>query len=178
MNMQQKIQTGEFSRIFVMNSWSNPIPQVTRNIIVADALNHCIESGELLVIGYLIKNQCVFLIGFSRNINIEETLNNFFRQVAFEIEAYYQRKNTYGNYKIADSLKTGSYAYIFTPYPFTDDYIKSIIMGREVNLPYYDPRLARLEDYLHNDNFCSALDYAGGKSPVLVAVKRKNQRIS
>lgn len=173
MNMQQKIQTGEFSRIFVMNSWSNDIPEVTRNIMIADALNHCVESGELLVFGYLIKNQCVFLIGFSRNVNIEETLNNFFRQVAFEIEAYYQRKNRYENHEITNALKTGSYSYVFTQYPFTDDYIRSIIMGRKVNLPYYDPRLARLEDYLHNANFCSALDYAGGKSPVFVAVKRK-----
>lgn len=173
MNMQQHIQTGEFSRIFVMNAWSNDIPEVTRNIMVANALNYCVNSEELLVMGYLIKNQCLFLIGFSRSVNIEETLNNFFRQVAFEIEEYYQRKNRYKNYESSDFLKTGSYAYVFKQYPFIDDYIRKIIMGQKVNLPYYDPRLARLEDYLHDDDFCSALDYSGGKSPVLVAVKRK-----
>jgi hypothetical protein len=67
----------------------------------------------------------------------------------------------------------GSYAHLFTQYPFTNLYIREIIMGRKVTLPYYDPDLVRLEDYLHNDTFCSALDYAGGKSPVRVAVKQK-----
>ncbi|WP_156168909.1 hypothetical protein [Kordia jejudonensis] len=171
--MQQHIQTGEFSRILVMSSWSDDIPEMTRNIIVADALNHCVESEELLVMGYLIKNQCVFLIGFSRSVSIEETLNNFFRQVAYEIEEYYQRKNNYNSYKVDNVKKIASYAYVFKQYPFTDDYIRKIIMGQTIKMPYYDPRLARLQDYLRYENFCSALDYAGGKSPVLVTIKQK-----
>ncbi|WP_430410656.1 hypothetical protein [Kordia sp.] len=174
MKKQYLINTGEFSRVFVMNAWSNEIPEASRNMIVAAALNQSVESEELLVMGYLIKHQCLFLIGFSRNIKIEETLNNFFRQVAFGIEEYQQRKNKYKNYEGVNSLKTASYAYIFTEYPFEDRYIYELIMGRSINLSYYDPHLARWKDYIHDYNYCSALDYLGGKSPVLVAVKRKN----
>lgn len=175
MNIQQHIQTGEFSRIFTMNAWSNDIPEVTRNIMIVNALNHCIINNEMLVFGYLIKNQCVFLIGFSQNVNIEESLTNFYRHVAFEIEEYYQRKNNYQNQQHTEYQKISSYAHLFKQYPFTDTYIREIIMGRKITLPYYDPDVARLEDYLQDDPFCSALDYAGGKSPVLIAVKQKTR---
>ena len=55
------------------------------------------------------------------------------------------------------------------PYPFLNDYIRALITGKEVHIGYYDPYLERLKQYIHNHNYCSALDYSGGKSPVIVA---------
>ena len=174
MKLEPQIDTGEFANIFLMNAWSVDIPETARNTIVSNALNHCVVNNDFFIIGYLLMNRCLFLIGYSTHLHIEKALEKFYFQVALEIQRYHSEQYKIYQQENVPFLKTGSYEHLFKKYEFRDYYIKNLILGREVEIPYYDPRLARLKDYIHDYNYCSALDYAGGKSPVFVAVKRKN----
>jgi len=174
MKLEPQIERGEFANIFVMSAWSIDMSELERNTIVSNALNHCVANNVFFIIGYLLMNRCLFLIAFSSQMTIEEALKEFYFQVAVEIQKYHNEQNKLYQQENTILLKTRSYSYLFIKYDFKDYYIRNLIMGREVEIPYYDPRLARLKDYIHDYNYCSALDYAGGKSPVFVAVKRKN----
>ena len=107
----------------------------------------------------------MFLIGSSETTPFNEVLSHFYDQVELGILAY---KKTIDLYQTKKILKHDSYHRLFTKYPFYNDHIRSLITGKKVKLPYYDPNLARLKNYIHYHNYCSALDYAGGKSPVKV----------
>ncbi|WP_420571489.1 hypothetical protein [Kordia sp.] len=164
-DIEELILLPEHSRLLVMNSWRHDIPQEYRNIIIANALNHCTIHKQLNLIGYLITSRRLFIIGASETTAFQEILYNFYYQVETGIAEYKKRVNEYD-----DVYHKVHYAQhkLFTPYPFYNDYIRNLIIGKDVELDYYDPYLARLKAYIHNHNYCSALDYAGGKSPVIV----------
>ncbi|WP_298507594.1 hypothetical protein [uncultured Kordia sp.] len=165
-DIEELILLREHSRLLVMNSWRLEIPEVSRNIIIANALNDCVLYKNLNLVGYLITTRRVFIIGASENTPFQEILYHFYHTVETGIAEYKKMRNEYdGTYHSEHHV----YHKLFTPYPFLNDYIRALITGKEVNLPYYDPYLKHLKHYIHHHNYCSALDYSGGKSPVIVA---------
>lgn len=153
------------SQLLVMNDWRYEIPHEQRNIIIANALNNCVVDKDFNIYGYLITNKRVFLIGSSEITPFNEVLSYFYNKVNLGILAY---KKIINSYETKTLLKDVIHHELFIKYPFYNDHIRSLITGKKVKLPYYDPNLARLKNYIHYHNYCSALDYAGGKSPVKI----------
>ncbi|MEM6719517.1 MAG: hypothetical protein AAF611_09395 [Bacteroidota bacterium] len=166
MDIEELILLKEHSQLLVMRSWRNEIPEEQRNIIISEALNSCTVDKNFKVIGYLITSRRVFLIGSSETTPFQKILQHFYRQVALGILNY---KNRTRHYHEEPYIELEHYEPLFLEYPFYNMYIRKLITGRDVELPYYDPHLARLKDYIQNYNYCSALDYEGGKSPVIVS---------
>ncbi|MFK7748140.1 MAG: hypothetical protein AB8B65_07110 [Kordia sp.] len=152
-------------QLLVMHSWRYEIPQEQRNIIIAEALNKCTVDKDFKVYGYLITNRRVFLIGHSKTTPFQKVLQYFYKKVALGIMRYKNRNETY---KEKHLLESKVHHNLFTEYPFYNKSIKQSITGHKVEFPYYDPHLKRLQEYIHHHNYCSALDYSGGKSPVIV----------
>ncbi len=167
MTIEEIIKIKEHSQLLVMNSWRKDIPQEQRNIIIAEALNSCTVDKHFNVTGYLITNRRVFLIGLSETTSFQKILNYFYKKVALGILNY---KHTMQHYHEAPHMKHEHSDKLFSEYPFYNIYIRRLITGKTVELPYYDPHLARLETYINGYNYCSALDYEGGKSPVIVTI--------
>lgn len=165
MDIEELILLPEHSQLLVMNSWRHEIPQERRNIIIAEALNSCTIHKDFKLLGYLITNRRLFLIGASEVTPFQEVLQYFYHQVSLGIINYKKMMNHYHDEAYLLSENTHQ---LFTKYPFYNSYIKNLITGKEVNLQYNDPHLSRLKDYIHNYNYSSAIDYAGGKSPVIV----------
>ena len=97
--------------------------------------------------------------------HIDELLEHFYKQVALGIHEYEKMRHKYTS-KEAPLLK--KYDQLFKKYPFYNEYIKKLITGQKIKLPYYDPHVTKLEDQIRDYNFCSAIDYSGAKGPVVV----------
>ena len=166
MDIEEFILLKEHSQLLVMNAWQHEIPQEQRNIIIAEALNRCVIDLDFFILGYLITNRRVFLIGSSETRPFQKILQHFYKQVALGIIAYKNRMRQYNNEYILAPEATQK---LFKEFPFYNDHIRQLITGKEVELPYYDPHLARLKNYIYHSNYCSASDYHGKKSPVIVA---------
>jgi hypothetical protein len=157
MDIEELILLKEHSELLVMNAWRYEIPQEQRNIIIANALNSCTKDKNLRINGYLITNRRVFLIGSSETTPFLEILYHFYFLVETGIAEY---KKAHNEYDDAYHLAHHTQYKLFIRYPFYNEHIRSLIMGKEVKLDYYDPNLARLKAYIHTHNYCSALDYA------------------
>ncbi|AXG69249.1 hypothetical protein KORDIASMS9_01469 [Kordia sp. SMS9] len=166
MTIEEIIRFKKHAQLLVMHSWRKDIPQDQRNIIIAEALNSCTVEKNFNIIGYLITNRRVFLIGSSETTSFQKILQYFYEQVAVGIINY---KNMMHHYHKEAHIELEHVDKLFTEYPFYNEYIRRLITGKTVELPYYDPHLERLETYINGYNYCSALDYEGGKSPVIVA---------
>lgn len=161
------------SQLLVMTAWRKDIPEEQKNIIIANALNYCTYYEGLEIIGYLITKRRVFLIAYSEHTPFNEILRIFFYQVAVGIIEYKTMLQMYdGSKKL---LQPDGYSKLFKKFPFYNIFIKKIITGqeKEIDIKYYDPHLARLEDQIHNYNYSSAIDYSGAKSPVVVHISHK-----
>jgi len=169
MNKNGTYEEKRYEQLLVMESWCKEIEEEQRNIIISEALNYCSYYENLEVLGYLITKRRLFLIARSRRVLFDKILTVFYNQVAKGIAAY---KKINGGYKHELVLVNDTHK-LFRKYPFYNKYIQKIIIGQQINLPYYDPHLVRLKDQIHNYNYCSALDYAGGKSPVIVHIKSR-----
>jgi hypothetical protein len=166
MDIEELILLREHSQLLVMNSWRYEIPHEQRNIIIANSLNHCTNHKDFNVLGYLITNRRLFLIGSSETTPFLEIVYHFYYQVETGIAEY---KKLHNEYDDAYHLAHNTQYKLFTRYLFYNEHIRSLILGKEVKLDYYDPNLARLKGYIHNHSYCSAFDYAGGKGPIIVA---------
>ena len=170
MEIEELLLPIQHSQLLVMHTWRYEIPQEKRNIIIANALNHCTNDKRFYVVGYLITNRRVFLIGSSETTSFKEVLDYFYYHVDIGILEYKKEIDKYENHGFSNPKPLKK---LFTKYPFYNEHIKSLITGKKVTSIYYDPQLARLKNLIHNSNYCSALDYAGGKSPVIVTVKQE-----
>ena len=169
MDIEELILLKENSKLLVMTSWRHDIPHEVRNIMIAESLNDCTVHKDFNVLGYLITERRIFLIGSSLTTPFQEILEYFYRQVAkriFQFEKVTHQNDDYDDYE-HDYI---DYLELFDTYPFYNEYVRQLITGKKIVTSYYDPYVEKLKAYIHDHNYCSALDYAGGKSPVIVAV--------
>ena len=93
--IEELILLREHSQLLVLNDWRYEIPTEQRNIILANALNQCANDKKFTIVGYLITNRRVFLIGASETTSFQEILQYFYTKVGIGISAYKKTNNTY-----------------------------------------------------------------------------------
>lgn len=154
-----------------IGSWKRSFPEEQNMIMIAQALNYCACLGGMNIAGYLITKKRVCLVLEIDSADINQMLLMFYESVRKEIKQYRDRhrnmilKTNYSHEQVENS---GSFTDLFIQYPGVSDHLVKLITGQQDNLEYYNPHLARLKDWIHNYNFCSARDYSGARSPVIV----------
>jgi hypothetical protein len=170
---------GVFSFILKSGEWRTMFDELRYKTLVAEALNATICEREFrgAVVGYHIRDWCTYIVLVIDQKKIQKMFHFFFDRVREGIRHQLDLKEKQNVKEYSDSeriRRRGLFEHLFEELPLRDEQYTRLITGRKVELPYYDPDLEYLKSTIHNDPFCSALDYEGGRSPVLVRVLSKH----
>ncbi|MEN2399208.1 hypothetical protein GKZ90_0005435 [Flavobacterium sp. MC2016-06] len=160
--------------VLKIGDWKNNFDLNYRNSIIAIALNHCCKHNDLIINGYLITTNNLYLVAKSNEKLLDAILNKLEHQInhllkldhkaihkkKFNIDFIIDDEETF--YEIQEPL--------FKIYPLKDDYLITLITGKKVTLPYFDRRLEDLKSMIQNHPFCSAIDYSGAIGPVYMTL--------
>ncbi len=155
----------------IIGAWKRQFTDEQNKVIIAEALNYYTYREGLTIVGYLITNRRICLVLETDKGDMENMLVMLYEGLKRAVQQYHDRLRnlgltTYDNKQQEE--KNELFTDMFIQRPLVNDYLIRLITGRHVDLPYYNPHLARLKDRLHNYNFCSAIDYSGARGPVIV----------
>lgn len=160
------------SALLIMGAWQNSFTEAQNNIIIAEALNHCICNEGLKLTGYLIAQKRVFLVIKLHKSDLSKKMLMFHHALLNEI----RKQLTFLCSLLPDMTQPPRFELdlkkIFKQYLLKDQSLIQLITGHRVELPYYDPQLERLKNQVYNNPFCSVIDYSGAKGPVLIKINR------
>jgi hypothetical protein len=173
-----EIHSHEFAFVLKMGKWKNSFGDYAYKTVIAVALNACVdhhaEDFRAEVKGYLITGKRLFIVWHIAKGEPERVFHFFENRLRAEIRKRKQYEEDHGQGNIQkDEME--SHEKLFEKHGMIEDNLVKLITGHVVNLGYYDPQLARLKAYLHQENFCSVADYRGAKGPVIVSVKKTNK---
>ncbi|HWY37769.1 MAG TPA: hypothetical protein VNY73_04375 [Bacteroidia bacterium] len=157
-----------------IGEWKNNFSEYHYKLLIARALNECVHNERMNIAGYLITKRRVCLVLRIEPGRLDKMLEAFYGRVRKELRVHEERMNLLypGNRASkANMIPEELYVNPFKKYPLLNDYLVKLITGQKVELPYYNPHLARLKDHIHHYNFCSAIDHAGATGPVIVKFK-------
>lgn len=186
-NYSFMLQAGEWRKWFTEEQYK---------LIIAQALNDCVYYEELgptrmVITGYYINSQRVYLILKARHAAINKVLDLFFEKVRnairMELNKWLHLPGHFEKKEQLDMIRMYEVR-LFEKFPFINDWLVHLITGRKVVLKcydtesdtyveYFDPRLERLKRMIKQETYCSAIDYAGGESPVIITVPDDTERI-
>lgn len=146
------------------------------NSIIAMALNYCNKNQDLIINGYLITRQNLYLIVKTHDKTIDATIHKLEAQISFLLKMNPQKfkKEKYEIAFIVDDedLFYGVRGSLFKIHPLKNTYLIHLITGKNVTLPYFNPEVENLKRMIKNHPFCSAIDYSGAIGPVAVDLLR------
>lgn len=153
-----------------MGHWKRDFTEQECMLLVAEALNQCTYHyyEEFDVTGYLLTGRRLFLVLDKNGPSLQDLLNRFYDQLQKDIQAFQQKAMPMHHDVKKERHSVDQPWQLFTAHAFINPNLFKLITGQKVVEHYYDPHLERMKDYIHNYNFCSALDYEGGISPVIV----------
>lgn len=189
------LKIGEWKKLFREEEYKLVIAKALNYCVYEKPVKYHVERNEpqysffftrLYIVGYLITGRMVHLVldmegeltkDEQENI-LGELVHNLNKKVREAIETR-QEKNDFNEYRLEmggeddvddDELTdTGRpLMHLIETSPFSNYLLVQLITGARVELGYYSPQLAMLKDSIHNYPFCSAIDYAGAKGPVLI----------
>jgi hypothetical protein len=153
-----------------MREWKNYFTEKERKLILALALNYCVNYDKIKIEGYLISRHKLFLILRCDTQEADVILNDLHEQLRRQLRQelkmkrrFFREEEILDNEDIDELLVK-----IFDTCRLTDTTLIRLITGLEVELPYHSRWLEKLKRYVHTNGFCSAIDYAGGVGPVKV----------
>ncbi|WP_289659379.1 hypothetical protein [Flavobacterium panacagri] len=140
--------------------------------IIAIALNHYTKNNSFFINGYLITNQNLYLIVQTNEKTIEVIIKKIEAQIILLLKFNPQKIKEKPD-KIAfiaddESVFYPAWKTLFKSYPLENDYLVKLITGKKVTLPYFDQNLESIKTIIHNQAFCSSINYLGGIGPVEV----------
>lgn len=180
----EKKHAAEFVKASFMlraGSWTRSLPELQYKYMIAAALNEVIyDTGPIykrfLVNGYLVFGRRIYIACKVRAISIDTILELFYEKVRMALVHEAKKRMEKERY---NGIKQDEIAIpatgLFEIFPFDNEWLKQLITGNTVQLRYYDPRLARLKDIIHQEQFCSLADYAGEEGPVVVSKENNKE---
>ncbi|HET6992584.1 MAG TPA: hypothetical protein VFJ43_14720 [Bacteroidia bacterium] len=176
--LETKAQLPLFAFTLNIGQWKTVFTEDQYKVLIAESLNQtvCQEQYKYTLVGYLINRQRVCLILRIKPNLVQKMLNFFYDSVRKNIRKHLEEINKtflkkwlkQNGIDIEDLFND-----LFEQRPLRNENLVRLITGRKVVLPYYNPHLRKLKDQIRNYNFCSAIDYSGAKSPVLVTLLSK-----
>lgn len=165
-----------FSYTLKIGNWKKTFRAGYYKTLIAEALNCTVHKGEFrnTIVGYLISDRRLCLVLRTEHKKVRRMLNVFYGNLREEIAKSLEAMNKSEAALLPKSPGIEKQLqHLFTEYVLKNTQLIKLITGRKVRLPYTDPQLERLKASIRNYPFCSAIDYGGGESPVLVKVLRK-----
>jgi len=149
----------------LLGRWRKQIPHFYRRVIIATALNTCVNKGKFKIYGYLITSKHIFLIFKAQHSEIKHQLRSLKKQLELEIEHYYLKVETNHiiSHDVDHKVKKHRFGYLFEMFPLYNDSLVRLLTGRKPKVHYYDSQITKMEDILQNYQFCSVLDYESHK---------------
>jgi len=154
--------------VLLIGDWRNSMRPHDYYIQIAETLTHCISRNKLDVTGYLITGRRLYLVLFILPSELDPQLDFFYEALKENIRkhAHHQGKLPQ-HHQHEETPAVDLREKLFTKLPLLNEQLVKLITGKAVKLPYYSPQLARLKDKIKQHAFCSAIDYSGGKGPVV-----------
>jgi hypothetical protein len=177
--------------LLVAGPWRSWFAEDRYKLIIAMALNDCVvherhehheqhgrhEWGKFFITGYLITCCRLYLVCKTSRKEWQHVLDYFFHRVQHYIEKEWRRKEEDPCWYHTVEQRPVLPLQHFNPfhvYPLNEGWVVLLITGQKVNPGYDDPKLHRLEQWLHRQRFCSLINYEGGCGPVKVKTGRKD----
>lgn len=157
-----------YQLILIIKSWDKNLTITDRNILLAEALNYCVERKGIQIKGYVIAKRRLFLILKSKHHNLDKILNYLAKKI---VELIYEYQYIFTN---ADEESLGyenSYRELFKKQTLYNPYIIKILTGKKIKLPYENSHIEKLKAIINTYNYCSTIDYSGAIGPVIVHTK-------
>ena len=163
---KQKPTHKKHSLLLHLGPWIEDLPKDEVPVIVSIALNYCVYHEKIKITGYLITRSHVCLIMISHKHDIHHILTVLSEQIEAGVYAYLkldkeEEKLVYLHDKY----------HMFTKHTLQNRYLIQLLIGKDVVLPYYSPKLKRLQALTHDYNYCSVMNYKGVQGPVEVSIK-------
>ena len=148
-----------------MKSWCLLFTDSEIQVLIAEALNTTVVDTKTEIKGYLITSWRVYLILKAKKRRTIEFIHHFEHKVKRKILKELRKKTDKDQVKLFEHKKPHK---MFNRLRFNNCEMMDLLEGKTVKLPYYDPGLNRLSEFLENYNFCSVPDYKGNVGPVFV----------
>ncbi|MBC8053122.1 MAG: hypothetical protein H7Y13_08655 [Sphingobacteriaceae bacterium] len=156
------------SVLLIMGAWQNSFTEAQNNIIIAEALNHCIFTEGLKLTGYLIAQKRAFLVMKHHKPDLTKKMLIFHHALLIEIKKQFSFLCSLLPEITESPRSQPDLKRLFNQYLLKDQSLIQLITGHRVELPYYDPQLERLKSQIYSNPFCSVIDYSGAKGPVII----------
>lgn len=140
-------------------------------LIIARALNKCTWYGGLILNGYLITDNSVYLLIKIEEEELDEMLNHIDEYLKAEVTAHHvevKQLDLDGHYHIDHYRTEMLLINLFEAYALYDAELIKLMTGKLINLSYTSPTIEKLKKKVNAAPYCSAIDYTGAKSPVIV----------
>ncbi|MCB0837842.1 MAG: hypothetical protein KDD99_14315 [Bacteroidetes bacterium] len=173
---KQKNKTNNYQALtLIIGPWKKYIPDYRRKILISEVLNQLVYHENLKIKGYLITKRRVCLILDIEKEHLNHLLKVLYKKVEESAREYihqslhpcrlglWEERPEEEEYE-SQRLK------VFKRCAFTNFFLIDLLLGKKVELGYYNPHVARLKDMVRNYPYCSAGDYRGEMGPVVVAV--------
>jgi hypothetical protein len=161
-------KTGDYNLVLHIGVWRKYIPEQQIKLIIAEALSYCVSFEDLIIKGYLISSKKVYLVLKCEEKKIAPVFFTFYHEVRKGIRIEWQKLKLphHFNEDKKEITLEDLFKNIFSVHHFMNYELHKLITGHDIEFIYYDPQLARLKEFIHNYNFCSAIDYSGAEGPV------------
>ena len=143
--------------MLIPGKWKSFLTEYEYKTMVASALNTCVVEHGLIIFGYLITFEKIYLVVETSKDSAFSITRDFL--IAFRITlirhfAALAKKGV----PFLPSMKiftTSDEATLFEDYFFDDPILSQLLVNKNTELPYYDPQLKKIQEWLLNCDFCS-----------------------
>lgn len=164
----------ELAFTLVTGSWRKLFNIYESRLLIAEALNYCVYSQELVIRGYQITPEKVYLVLQANHDRINRILLIFFEKVRRELLKHIAKLKSEGvHLAMQEEIWEGDNAYtaLFEKHTGMNRYLRQMLTGKKATPPYYDPEWQYVQQSVHHCDFCSLVDYSGAKGPVEINYK-------
>jgi hypothetical protein len=167
----------------VIGNWKVWFGDKKTKLLIAEGLNEWLDYERKMALGklipyekkkelngYLITANSVFLIVKSPEKTFPHQLEIFFNIMTGLIEHHhhvFKMNDSHGAESINSKLL---YHRPFEQRSFFNDDLVKLMLGKKIKSSYFDLELANLIANIKHYNYCSAIDYAGAKGPVVITL--------
>ena len=169
-------QDGAYFLTFTTVEWVDVFKEDKYKLIISEGLNYCVENKGLEIFAYVIMSTHMHLIAASLKNNLSDIVRDFKKFTSGSIILLLKKEGTNQSTEILTIFKAAAEKHTrnkkhqlwqHNNHP-VEVYSPKFTLSK-INYIHNNPVEAGLVHRPHDYLFSSAVDYAGGKSPVIVS---------
>lgn len=170
-NEDSQDATGVQPIMLISGKWREFLTEYEYKVIIARALNYCVFEHGLVIMGYVISEEKIYLVIKIDKRYIKRMLLIFFEIVQRLLLKHFAAmgKNGVPFLPFSDVFEMEETQNIlFEDYGFTNDLLIGLLIGKKRELPYLGDEFIKIRNWLSGCDFCSMNDYAGAVGPIVL----------